>query len=53
MIPPPGQPYTRDGLGAVRYYTGETVGLCRRRTRRQEGAERWQPLVDTPPTGTL
>ena len=25
MIPPPGQPYKRYGLGAVNYHTGETV----------------------------
>jgi transposase len=53
MIPTPGQPYKRDGLGAVTYHTGETVGLCRRRKRRQEVADLWQALVDKPPTGTI
>ena len=53
MIPTPGQPYKRDGLGAVNYHTGETVVLFRRRKRRQEVAERLQALVDTHPTGTI
>jgi putative transposase len=53
MIPTPGQPYTRDGLGAVTSHPGDTVVLCRRRKRRQEVAERWQALVDTHPTGTI
>ncbi len=52
-VPPPGQPYTRDGLGAVNDHMGEPVVLCRRRTRRREGAERWQALVDKHPTGTV
>jgi hypothetical protein len=39
MIPTPGQPYKRYGLGAVNYHTGETVVLFRRRTRRREVAE--------------
>jgi transposase len=53
MIPTPGQPYKRDGLGAVNYHTGETVGLCRRRKRRREVAELLQALVDKHPTGTI
>ena len=53
MRPTPGQPYTRDGLGAVHAHTGATVVLFRRRTRRQEAAERLQALVDTHPTGTI
>jgi DDE superfamily endonuclease len=53
MIPPPGQPYKRDGLGAVNDHTGETVVLCRRRQRRQAVTERWQALVDKHPTGTI
>ena len=39
MIPTPGQPYKRDGLGAVNDHTGETVVLFRRRKRRREVAE--------------
>jgi hypothetical protein len=51
MLPTPGQPYKRYGLGAVNYHTGATVVLCRRRTRRQAVAERLQARVDQPPTG--
>jgi transposase len=53
MIPTPGQPYKRSGLGAVNYHTGATVVLFRRRKRRQEVAELLQALVDTHPTGTV
>jgi putative transposase len=53
MMPTPGQPYKRYGLGAVNYHTGETVGLFRRRKRRQEVAERLQALVGKHPTGTI
>jgi putative transposase len=53
MIPTPGQPYKRYGLGAVNYHTGETVVLFRRRKRRQEVAEQLQALVDKHPTGTI
>jgi putative transposase len=53
MIPTPGQPYKRYGLGAVNYYTGETVVLFRRRKRRREVAELLQTLVDRHPTGTI
>ena len=50
---PPGQPYKRDGLGAVHDHTGETVVLFRRRKRRREVAELVQALVDKQPTGTI
>ena len=53
MIPTPGQPSKRYGLGAVNYHTGETVVLFRRRKRRQEVAELLQVLVDKHPTGTI
>jgi putative transposase len=53
MIPTPGQPYKRYGLGAVNYHTGETVVLFRRRKRRKEVAELLQALVDKHPTGTI
>jgi transposase len=53
MIPTPGQPYKRYGLGAVNYDTGETVVLFRRRKRRREVAELLQALVDRHPTGTI
>ena len=53
MIPTPGQPYRRYGLGAVTYHTGETVILFKRRKRRREVAELLQALVDKHPTGTI
>ncbi|MDQ3828506.1 MAG: IS630 family transposase [Candidatus Tectomicrobia bacterium] len=53
MIPTPGQPTKRYGLGAVNYHTGETVVLSRRRKRRREVAELLQALVDKHPTGTI
>jgi hypothetical protein len=53
MIPTPGQPYKRCGLGAINYHTGETVVLFRRRKRRQEVAELLQALVDNHSTGTI
>ena len=33
MIPAPGQPAKRYGIGAVNYHTGETMVLFRRRKR--------------------
>jgi hypothetical protein len=53
MIPTPGQPYKRYGLGAVNYSTGETVVRFRRRKRRREVVERLQARVDRHPTGTI
>jgi transposase len=53
MIPTPGQPYRRYGLGAVNYHTGETVILFKRRKRRREVAELLQALVDKHPIGTV
>jgi transposase len=53
MIPTPGQPYKRYGLGAVNYHTGETGVLFRRRKRRQEVAELLQALVDRHPTDII
>jgi DDE superfamily endonuclease len=53
MRPTPGPPDTQDGVGAGNDPTGATVVRCRRRQRRREVAERWQALVDTPPTGTI
>ena len=53
MLPTPGQPSKRSGLGAVHDHTGETVVLFRRRKRRREVAERLQALVDQPLTGTI
>jgi transposase len=53
MIPTPGQPYKRYGIGAVNYHTGETVVLFRRRKRRREIAEVLEALVAKHPTGTI
>jgi transposase len=53
MIPTPGQPKKRYGIGAVNYHTGETVVLFRRRKRRREIAELLEALVATHPTGTI
>jgi transposase len=53
MIPTPGQPKKRYGLGAANDHSGETVVLFRRHKRRREVAERLQALVDKHPTGTI
>jgi len=53
MIPTPGQPRKRYGLGAVNYHSGETLVLIRRRKRRREVAELLQALLDRHPTGTI
>ena len=53
MIDTPRQPQKRYGIGAVNYYTGQTVVLFRRRKRRREIAELLQALVDKHPTGTV
>jgi hypothetical protein len=53
LIPTPGPPYTRSGLGAVNEQTGDPGVWFRRHKRRQEVAERLQALVDKHPTGTI
>lgn len=53
MIPTPGQPQVHYGLGAVNYYTGETVVIIRKRKRRLEVAELLQALVEKHPTDTI
>lgn len=53
MIPTPGQPTKRYGLGAVNYHTGETVVLVRRHKRRREVAELLQTVLERHPTGTV
>ncbi len=53
MIPTPRQPDKYYGIGAVNYYTGETVVLFRRRKRRVEIAELLQALLEKHPTGTI
>jgi putative transposase len=53
MIPTPGQPTKRYGLGAVNYHSGETVVLFRTRKRRREVAELLQAILDKHPTGII
>lgn len=53
MIPTPGQPTKRYGIGAVNYRTGETVVLFRRRKRRKEIAQLLEALVDKHPNETV
>jgi putative transposase len=53
MIPTPGQPHKRYGLGAVDYHTGQTVVLLRRHKRRREIAELLEALLTQHPTGTI
>jgi putative transposase len=50
MIPTPGQPTKRYGLGAVNYHTGETVVVVRRRKRRREVAELLEALLEKHPS---
>jgi transposase len=52
MIPTPGQPTKRYGLGAVSYHTGETVILVRQRKRRKEVAELLEALIAQHPDDT-
>jgi putative transposase len=53
MIQTPGQQATYYGIGAVNYYTGETVVQFQRRKRRQEIAQLLEALVEKHPTGTI
>lgn len=53
MIPTPGQPTKRYGIGAVNYHTGETVVLFRRHKRRREIAELLQVLLERHPGQTV
>lgn len=39
MIPTPGQTNKRFGIGAVKYHSGETVVVIRKRKRRDRTAE--------------
>jgi putative transposase len=47
IIPTPAQSKKRYGIGAVDYYTGETVVLIRRRKRRRETAELLKALLES------
>jgi putative transposase len=53
MIPTPGQPERRSGIGAVNYHTGEAVVLFERRKRRKEIAKLLAALVAKHPAGTI
>ena len=53
MIPTPGQPTKRYGIGAVNYHTGESVLLFRRHKRRKEIAQLLQALLDKHPDETV
>lgn len=53
MIPTPGSPKRCYGLGAVNYWTGETLVLFRPRKRRVEVAELLQTILDKHPTQTV
>jgi transposase len=53
MIPTPGQPKKRYGIGAVNYYSGETVVVIRRRKRRREIAELLRALLEKHPSQTI
>jgi putative transposase len=46
MIPTPAQPTRRYGLGAVNWYTGETVVITRNHKRRREVAELLEAVLD-------
>jgi putative transposase len=50
MIQTPGQQTTYYGIGAVNYYTGETVVQFQRHKRRQEIAQLLEALVEKHPT---
>jgi putative transposase len=53
MIQTPGQQQTYYGIGALNYYTGETVVQFQPHKRRQEMAQLLAALVDKHPTGTI
>lgn len=53
MIPTPGQPTKRYGLGAVNYHSGETLVLVHRRKRRKEIAELLEALLERHPVETI
>ena len=53
MIPTPGQPTKRSGIGAVNDHTGETVVLCTPHKRRREIAALLHALLEQHPTETV
>ena len=52
-IPTPAQPDKYYGIGAVNYYTGETVVQFQRHKRRKEIAQLLEALLEKHPTGTV
>lgn len=53
MIPTPQQPDKYYGIGAVNYYTGETVVHFQRNKRRKEIAQLLEALLQKHPMGTV
>src|SRR5258708_30886610 len=53
MIPTPGQTDKYYGIGAVNYYTGESVVRFQREKGRKEIALLLEALLEKPPTGTI
>jgi hypothetical protein len=53
MIPTPGQPTKRSGIGAVNDHTGETVVLCTPHNRRREIAALRHALLEKHPAETI
>jgi putative transposase len=53
MIPTPGQPTKRYGIGAVNYHTGETVVVFKTHKRRREIALLLHALLAQHPTETV
>jgi transposase len=52
-IPTPAQPDKYYGIGAVNYYTGETLVQFQRHKRRKEIAHLLEALLEKHPTGTV
>lgn len=52
-IPTPSQPDKYYGIGAVNYYTGETVVQFQRHKRRREIAQLLEALLEKHPMGTV
>jgi transposase len=53
MIPTPGHPTKRSGIGAVHDHTGETVVLCKPHKRRREIAALLHALLEQHPEETV
>jgi putative transposase len=53
MIPTPGQPTKRYGIGAVNSHTGETVVFFKTQKRRRESVALLQALLEQPPIETV